>query len=90
MLAQRAYWCRKYARVNAIALRKILKKHDKLCNNRRGHAFLQVHLLVWWYGAVVWVDGMISCRPPLLSPFLAQLHFCLSSSLHTHRSAGHQ
>ena len=25
-LAERAYWCRKYARANAVALRKILKK----------------------------------------------------------------
>jgi hypothetical protein len=40
-LSQRAYWCRKYARVNAVALRKILKKHDKLCQNVRGREFLQ-------------------------------------------------
>lgn len=40
-LTQRAYWCRKYARVNAVALRKILKKHDKLCHNVRGREFLQ-------------------------------------------------
>ncbi|KAL4521381.1 hypothetical protein Ndes2526A_g01587 [Nannochloris sp. 'desiccata'] len=38
---QRAYWCRKYARGNAVALRKILKKHDKVCGNRRGREFLQ-------------------------------------------------
>lgn len=41
-LAQRAYWCVRFARANAVALRKILKKHDKLCGNARGRAFLQV------------------------------------------------
>jgi hypothetical protein len=40
-LAEKAYWCRKYARANAVALRKILKKHDKTCENRRGREFLQ-------------------------------------------------
>ncbi|KAL4450682.1 hypothetical protein ABPG77_001038 [Micractinium sp. CCAP 211/92] len=37
----RAYWCRKYARANAVALRKILKKYDKLCGGQRGRSFLQ-------------------------------------------------
>ena len=41
LVADRAYWCRKYARANAVALRKILKKHDKICNNTRGRNFLQ-------------------------------------------------
>lgn len=40
-LADRAYWCRKYARANAVALRKILKKYDKLCGGQRGRSFLQ-------------------------------------------------
>ncbi|KAL4433707.1 hypothetical protein ABPG75_000148 [Micractinium tetrahymenae] len=40
-LAERAYWCRKYARANAVALRKILKKYDKLCGGQRGRSFLQ-------------------------------------------------
>ncbi|PSC74618.1 E3 ubiquitin-ligase BAH1 [Micractinium conductrix] len=40
-LTERAYWCRKYARANAVALRKILKKYDKLCGGQRGRAFLQ-------------------------------------------------
>ncbi|KDD75110.1 hypothetical protein H632_c866p1, partial [Helicosporidium sp. ATCC 50920] len=39
-LAQRAYWCRKFSKVNAVALRKILKKHDKRCRNSKGRAFL--------------------------------------------------
>ncbi len=39
--AERAYWCRKYARANAVALRKILKKHDKVCGNAGGRRFLQ-------------------------------------------------
>lgn len=40
-MAKDAYWCRKYARANAVALRKILKKHDKTCQNRLGREFLQ-------------------------------------------------
>lgn len=40
-MARDAYWCRKYARANAVALRKILKKHDKTCQNRLGREFLQ-------------------------------------------------
>lgn len=40
-LADRAYWCRKYARANAVALRKILKKHDKVWRNGNGRQFLQ-------------------------------------------------
>jgi len=40
-MAKDAYWCRKYARANAVALRKILKKHDKSCQNRLGREFLQ-------------------------------------------------
>ena len=40
-LADRAYWCRKYARANAVALRKILKKHDKTVGSSRGREFLQ-------------------------------------------------
>lgn len=40
-MANEAYWCRKYAKANAVALRKILKKHDKLCGNMRGRAYLQ-------------------------------------------------
>ena len=33
---------RKFARVNALALRKISKKHDKVLGSRAGHQFLQV------------------------------------------------
>lgn len=40
-LADETYWCRKYARANAVALRKILKKHDKTCENRKGKEFFQ-------------------------------------------------
>lgn len=40
-VANRAYWCRKYARTNAVGLRKILKKHDKICHNSQGREFLQ-------------------------------------------------
>jgi len=37
-----AAWCRRYAQINSVGLRKILKKHDKLFNNRAGHAYMQV------------------------------------------------
>lgn len=40
-LAQSAYWCVRFARANSVALRKILKKHDKQCANARGRIFLQ-------------------------------------------------
>lgn len=40
-LAQQAYWCMKFAKANAVALRKILKKHDKVARNLRGRQFLQ-------------------------------------------------
>ncbi|KAI8112293.1 hypothetical protein M9434_003616 [Picochlorum sp. BPE23] len=40
-MAKEVYWCRKYARANAVALRKILKKHDKTCRNRLGREYLQ-------------------------------------------------
>lgn len=40
-MAKEVYWCRKYARANAVALRKILKKHDKTCKNRLGREYLQ-------------------------------------------------
>ena len=33
---------RRYARVNALALRKISKKHDKVLGSKAGHQFLQV------------------------------------------------
>lgn len=62
-LAQRAYWCRKYAKANAVALRKILKKHDKLCNNSQGKQFLQVRRQNWqWGGGAGWVgSGALGC-----------------------------
>ena len=40
-MAKDIYWCRKYARANSVALRKILKKHDKTCQNRLGREYLQ-------------------------------------------------
>ena len=41
-LAERAHWCRKYAQLNATALRKIAKKHDKLIGGTFGQQFVQV------------------------------------------------
>ncbi|KAK9918914.1 hypothetical protein WJX75_008012 [Coccomyxa subellipsoidea] len=40
-IAQRAEWCRRYAQINSVALRKIIKKHDKVCKCRTGADFLQ-------------------------------------------------
>lgn len=40
-LAQEAEWCRRYAAINSVGLRKIIKKHDKHCGNRKGYEFLQ-------------------------------------------------
>ena len=39
---RRAEWCRRYAQINAVGLRKILKKHDKMCKNKAGHTYMQV------------------------------------------------
>lgn len=41
-LVRRAEWCRRYAQINAVGLRKILKKHDKMCKNKAGHTYMQV------------------------------------------------
>jgi hypothetical protein len=41
-LGLEAEWCRRYANINAVALRKILKKHDKACGLSTGHEWLQV------------------------------------------------
>ena len=44
-LLSRLLSARKFARVNALALRKISKKHDKVLGSRAGHQFLQVRQL---------------------------------------------
>ncbi|CAL8465639.1 g5175 [Coccomyxa elongata] len=40
-IVQQAEWCRRYAQINSVALRKIIKKHDKICKCRSGADFLQ-------------------------------------------------
>lgn len=40
-LADDAHWCREYAKINAVALRKILEQHDKLLHNNNGQHLLQ-------------------------------------------------
>lgn len=40
-LADSAHWCREYAKINAIALRKILEQHDKMMHNSQGQHLLQ-------------------------------------------------
>ena len=53
-LQTRLMWARRYARLNALALRKICKKHDKALGSQAGHLFLQVwstqglQMLVTW------------------------------------------
>ena len=44
-LALEAEWCRRYAAINSVGVRKIVKKHDKRCGNRLGYEFLQVRLM---------------------------------------------
>ena len=41
-LASRARWCRHYAELNYLALRKIAKKRDRLLGGRIGEEFIQV------------------------------------------------
>lgn len=41
-LADSAHWCREYAKINAVALRKILEQHDKMLHNSSGQHLLQV------------------------------------------------
>ena len=41
-LADQAHWCREYAKVNAVALRKILEQHDMMLRNGAGQELLQV------------------------------------------------
>jgi len=42
-LADDAHWCREYAKINAVALRKILEQHDRMMHNNEGQHLLQVH-----------------------------------------------
>ena len=41
-LADDAHWCREYAKINAVALRKILEQHDRMLHNNSGQHLLQV------------------------------------------------
>ena len=41
-LAAEAHACREYAKVNAIAMRKVLELHDQLLGSSTGHQLLQV------------------------------------------------
>ena len=43
-LADEAHWCRQYAKINAVALRKILEQHDRMLHNNSGQHLLQVGL----------------------------------------------
>lgn len=43
-LADEAHWCRQYAKINAVALRKILEQHDRMLHNNSGQRLLQVGL----------------------------------------------
>lgn len=40
-LADDAHWCREYAKINAVALRKILEQHDRIMHNNSGQHLLQ-------------------------------------------------
>ena len=52
-LVARAEWCRRYAQINSVGLRKILKKHDKMCKNRAGQTYMQVRSLFLGFASPV-------------------------------------
>ncbi|CAK0731866.1 hypothetical protein CVIRNUC_000053 [Coccomyxa viridis] len=62
-LMERAEWCRRFAQINAVALRKIVKKHDKVCRCRTGTDYLQS----------VWSGNRRSLGTFLHSPMLDEL-----------------
>lgn len=68
LLLQLVHWCREYAAVNGIALRKLCKKHDKLCRSATGQHFLQN----CWQGP----DGSLGAilHSPLLQELAALEH----------------
>jgi hypothetical protein len=41
-LADKAYWCREFAQINAVALRKLLEHHDAMLGSTTGRSLLQV------------------------------------------------
>ena len=45
-LADDAHWCRQYAKINAVALRKILEQHDRMLHNNEGQHLLQVPAVI--------------------------------------------
>jgi len=58
-LAVKARWCRHYAELNYLALRKIAKKRDRLLGGKVGEEFMQVSL-------VPFALSLRSSRPHLL------------------------
>ncbi|CAL8468915.1 g8456 [Coccomyxa elongata] len=62
-LVSMAEWCRRYAQINSVGLRKILKKHDKLYKNRAGHEYMQE----------IWSGGRRRYGTFLHSPLLDEL-----------------
>ncbi|KAL3142045.1 hypothetical protein ABBQ32_004677 [Trebouxia sp. C0010 RCD-2024] len=69
-LADAAHWCREYAKINAIALRKILEQHDRMLHNSSGQRLLQA----CWDDTVDGGKGLQSAdflRSPLLDELKA-------------------
>ena len=62
-IALQAAWCRRYARVNTVGLRKIVKKYGKLCGDPRSADLLQT----FWSGERAAMAGFLT------SPLLTEL-----------------
>ena len=58
-VAQAAHGCRQYARVNAIALRKLLDLHDKHLGTQDGRQLLQVGALYCCSQRVPWLRSVL-------------------------------
>ena len=77
--ADRAGWTLRYARINVLALRKILKKYDKLMQSQFGQELLQVSTAAHdsqWLALLCMAAcrQVLSAQSPQQDPFHAQHH----------------
>ena len=75
-LAHEAEWCRRYAAINSVSLRKIIKKHGRRCNNRRGYNFLQARRCALRHPARVWRATLADapCAAPSSAYRIGEMH----------------
>lgn len=69
-LADEAHWCRQYAKINAVALRKILEQHDRMLHNSSGRRLLQVDLSCC-------CDRSFACAAFLLAVYRSYTTLCI-------------